>query len=467
MTIKDYNKDMEFLLPMKLKDYVEPSDNCLLVEKVIESMKGTKRYKKEFKKYKKAHKFKPGQSAYNMEMMLTIIIAGAIDGIFSARKLSKAVKRDVAYMYLSGYQMPDHSTISRFKNEHKELIKYVFESTVELAKKAGMLNLSRIAVDGSKYKANAGLNKKILAKEDFLPEDALERLFTADKEEDEIYGDKDSETVMEDLQTQNKVNNLIKKQLKEDFDAEMTFTEPNKVDQEKIDEAIDKAIKDNAKVVSTTDKEARFMKSHNQAGFFFNVQHVVDGNHFIIAMDINNESNDYNSFIPLYEQANENVDGLPENCQVLADNGYSNKENIEYCENNNIDAYIQSRQLSTLNNNKNPIDDFSLLNFYWNEEKQGYICPGNQILTHQGKTPKIGIYYTTQCLQCQFKEKCTPNKKYRRIYSEYTDEQKRMMDKMSQDSSKNIYKHRMGMVEHTFGHDKHNLKSRQVDPHRI
>jgi hypothetical protein len=25
-----------------------------------------------------------------------------------------------------------------------------------------------------------------------------------------------------------KVNNLIKKQLKEDFDAEMTFTEPNK-----------------------------------------------------------------------------------------------------------------------------------------------------------------------------------------------------------------------------------------------
>jgi hypothetical protein len=38
-----------------------------------------------------------------------------------------------------------------------------------------------------------------------------------------------------------------------------------------------------------------------------------------------------------------------------------------------------------------------------------------------------------------------------------------MMDKMSQDSSKSIYKHRMGMVEHTFGHDKHNLKSRQVD----
>jgi hypothetical protein len=42
-----------------------------------------------------------------------------------------------------------------------------------------MLNLSRIAIDGSKYEANAGLNKKIIAKEDFLPEDALKRLLTA------------------------------------------------------------------------------------------------------------------------------------------------------------------------------------------------------------------------------------------------------------------------------------------------
>ncbi|MDR2544860.1 MAG: hypothetical protein LBD03_04860 [Methanobrevibacter sp.] len=38
-----------------------------------------------------------------------------------------------------------------------------------------MLNLSRIAIDGSKYKANAGLNKRILAKENFLPEDAFRK----------------------------------------------------------------------------------------------------------------------------------------------------------------------------------------------------------------------------------------------------------------------------------------------------
>ncbi|MDR2830826.1 MAG: hypothetical protein LBB45_07325 [Methanobrevibacter sp.] len=76
MTIKSYNKYMEFLLPKRLRDYVNPDDNCLLVEKVIEYLKTTHRYKEECKKYKKKHKFKPGQVAFDMGMMITIIIAG-------------------------------------------------------------------------------------------------------------------------------------------------------------------------------------------------------------------------------------------------------------------------------------------------------------------------------------------------------------------------------------------------------
>ncbi|MDR2829830.1 MAG: transposase [Methanobrevibacter sp.] len=133
-----------------------------------------------------------------MDMMITIIIAGAIDGIFQARKLSKAIERDVAYVYLTGHRTIHHSTISRFKNPHEDLIKKVFEATIELAKEAGMLNLSRIAIDGSKYKANALLNNKIVTNEEFLPEDALDRLFNADKEDNKIYGEEnDGETLNE------------------------------------------------------------------------------------------------------------------------------------------------------------------------------------------------------------------------------------------------------------------------------
>jgi hypothetical protein len=192
------------------------------------------------------------------------------------------------------------------------------------------------------------------------------------------------------------------------------------------------------------------------------ILYCIDGNHFIIALDVTNSTNDYNQFISLYEQVNENVGGLPSDCEVLLDNGYSSSDNIKYAEDNNIDAYIQSRQMATLTNNKNPIERFFLINFYWDETKQGFYCPKKELLTHQGITPttKKDIYYTTKCTQCPYKNECVPKGQYRRIYTKFTEEQKRMMEKMTEESSIQTYGARMGMVEHTFGHDKHNLKIR-------
>ncbi|MDR2831084.1 MAG: hypothetical protein LBB45_08690 [Methanobrevibacter sp.] len=43
MTILSYNKDMGFLLPKKLRDYFNPNDICLLVEKVMEYLRLSQR----------------------------------------------------------------------------------------------------------------------------------------------------------------------------------------------------------------------------------------------------------------------------------------------------------------------------------------------------------------------------------------------------------------------------------------
>ena len=47
--------------------------------------------------------------------------------------------------------------------------------------------------------------------------------------------------------------------------------------------------------------------------------------------------------------------------------------------------------------------------------------------------------------------------------TEYNEEQRRMMDKMSQKESEISYSHRMGMVEHIFGHEKKNLNITQLN----
>ena len=46
MTIREYNKNIEFLLPKKLSDYVTDGENCLLAEKIVEGLKNDPLYKK-------------------------------------------------------------------------------------------------------------------------------------------------------------------------------------------------------------------------------------------------------------------------------------------------------------------------------------------------------------------------------------------------------------------------------------
>jgi hypothetical protein len=62
--------------------------------------------------------------------------------------------------------------------------------------------------------------------------------------------------------------------------------------------------------------------------------------------------NDHNQFILMYELANKNVEGLPNDCQVLEDNGYSNDKNTKYCEENEINGFIQNRKNAMITNNK-------------------------------------------------------------------------------------------------------------------
>jgi len=44
---------------------------------------------------------------------------------------------------------------------------------------------------------------------------------------------------------------------------------------------------------------------------------------FIIELTVSNSPNDYNEFIPIFEQVNDNVSNLPEDCEALMDNGFS------------------------------------------------------------------------------------------------------------------------------------------------
>jgi len=80
-----------------------------------------------------------------------------MNNIYSSRKIEKACKRDINFMWLlQGNQVPDHATIARFRS--KRLVSVVddlFNQFVEKLKTYGEVEFKNIFIDGTKIEASA------------------------------------------------------------------------------------------------------------------------------------------------------------------------------------------------------------------------------------------------------------------------------------------------------------------------
>ena len=65
----------------------------------------------------------------------------------------------VAFRWLSAQQTPDFRSIGRFRKRHLAALGNVFLQALELCRAAGMVSLGRVALDGTKVRANASRHK--------------------------------------------------------------------------------------------------------------------------------------------------------------------------------------------------------------------------------------------------------------------------------------------------------------------
>lgn len=87
--------------------------------------------------------------------MLKAIIYGYMNNLYSCRKIETALKRDIHFIWLAGYEQPDFNTINRFRNRVKEEIDQVFtQLVIELAEQ-GFITLNVEYIDGTKIESKA------------------------------------------------------------------------------------------------------------------------------------------------------------------------------------------------------------------------------------------------------------------------------------------------------------------------
>jgi hypothetical protein len=56
---------------------------------------------------------------------------------------------------ITANEVPDHSTLARFRRDHEDALAGLFTGVLALCAKAGLVNVGVIAVDGTKLHANA------------------------------------------------------------------------------------------------------------------------------------------------------------------------------------------------------------------------------------------------------------------------------------------------------------------------
>ena len=137
-----------------------------------------------------------GTRPYDPRLMVGLLLLGYCVGVTSSRKIERATHRDVSFRVLSGGQHPDHTVISEFRRVHLRALQGLFGQTVQVAQEMGIVQLGRVALDGTKMRANASKHKamsyeRMKKKRDELQAD-IEAYFAeaerVDREEDALYG---------------------------------------------------------------------------------------------------------------------------------------------------------------------------------------------------------------------------------------------------------------------------------------
>lgn len=426
MAYKKGDRSQMTLLPPCIEDYVSSADPVRAYDAIINTI-DLKSLGMDLSEHK------VGNSCYDPQAMLKLLVYSYAYGWRSSRKIERALYHNVSFKWLLGGLKPDHKTISEFRRDNKEALKLLLKQVVHICMKLDLIEGNSLFLDGSKMRGNCSINAtrteewcdKQLAELDTRIEEVLTQCELTDNSES---GDLIS--VQEELQDAQKLQTKIK--------AEIALSQKDKI--------------------NTTDKEAVNFKSRQGSHAGFNAQVVTDEKHgLIVNADVVAESNDFNQFSSQIDQANEI---LGENCETAtADAGYASIDDLKKIHDQGIIVIVPSQKQAL---HQKIESEFDKAKFKYDSKNNCYICPADKLLqhSHYDKSNNTFIYKAkaSTCLNCKHFGQCTTNKRGRTIARLKNEDLKNHLEaQYEKDENQEIYKLRKSKVELQFGHVKRNL----------
>ena len=212
------------------------------------------------------------------------------------------------------------------------------------------------------------------------------------------------------------------------------------------------------KQLSFADHDARIMKDKGGFEYAYNAQISVDGkSQVIVGQHVSQQANDAREVAPALDEMEETSGGLPE--KLSLDHGYYSGKNLQELSDRKVEAYVATDRGEKLGKGGLEESDRRLVkaDFRYDEEQDGFHCPGGQLLTlktarAQGQRVYQGA--AEVCVSCRYYRRCCRSKSgaARTITSDGKEPLRRAMnERMSQPESRTVYARRKTIVEPVFG----------------
>jgi len=215
---------------------------------------------------------------------------------------------------------------------------------------------------------------------------------------------------------------------------------------------------DGKKQISFADEDARIMGKKGNYDYAYNAQISVDEkSQIIVGQHLSLNANDKKEVGPALEQLQETMGELPE--KMSMDNGYLSGANLEKLNEAGVNAYVATGREDK--KDIRPVQDcnreIKKSDFEYDSERDCFTCPGGQTLELKRKGEDGKCVYQAQreaCEQCSYRGRCCKSEKGEPRTINTDDKEplrQQMIEKMDQDSSKEVYKKRKVIVEPVFG----------------
>src|ERR1700688_2930151 len=260
-----------------------------------------------------------GRPAFDPQLLISLWVYAYSQGIGSAREVARRCAYDPAFQWLTGWEEVNYHTLADFRVEKQQELDELFTQVLAALSQEGLITLEQVMQDGTKIKAQASSRS-------YCQEETIrEHLERARRRVAEMGDPRNEESSPKAKQAQVRARRQQQERL------ESALEEVQKWQARKSGEKAKKTR------VSSRDPQARAM--HQPDGglaLSYNAQISTDAAQgLILGVAVTQEPNDSGQLLPAVDRLEQRLEKKPQ--QMVADSGYTTRENIEKMAGREID----------------------------------------------------------------------------------------------------------------------------------